>query len=343
MLQNYCTEYGMKINQSKTKFFVINSSERDREPMVVNGLRVEWCHTYTYLGSPFTSDGCVSSSIKEHANIKISHVLKFVSFVNKNNDVPFVVKRRVFEAALMSSLLYGCESWVNADLKPIVKLYNWCLKQLLGVRKNTCNDVCYAESGFPPVQDLIKVKQHKFFHKMWQERSEYTDDPLVFAINTVKDSNTGTGRLIRALITTDVIDINESMQSVIAGICESESSRRLTYKDLNPSFVVHDIYKIKHNVNEIHRLSFTRFRVSGHSLACETGRWNRRGRGRLPMNERLCECNAIQTERHVVQDCPRTQHIRNAHQFVTVEQLFSDQFSIETTCKIIHDILSVYL
>ena len=44
--------------------------------------------------------------------------------------------------------------------------------QLLGVRKNTCNDVCSAESGFPPVNDLVKHNQHKFFYRIWKERSE---------------------------------------------------------------------------------------------------------------------------------------------------------------------------
>ncbi|XP_069984678.1 uncharacterized protein [Penaeus vannamei] len=37
-----------------------------------------------------------------------------------NVDIPFYVKRRFFEAALMSSVLYGCESWVNGSLKPVV-------------------------------------------------------------------------------------------------------------------------------------------------------------------------------------------------------------------------------
>ena len=78
------------------------------------------CTSYVYLGSPFTSDGSVSSALKLHAKTKMGHVLKFISFVSKNNDIPFVVKRRVFDAALMSALLYGCESWVGADLKPMI-------------------------------------------------------------------------------------------------------------------------------------------------------------------------------------------------------------------------------
>ncbi len=88
LLQNYSTDYGMKINHLKTNFFVISGRERDREPLVVDGLSVEWCNSYLYLGSPFTSDGCVSSAAKEHAKRKMCHALKYVSFVN-NSDIPF--------------------------------------------------------------------------------------------------------------------------------------------------------------------------------------------------------------------------------------------------------------
>ncbi len=113
LLQEYCTEYGMKVNQSKTKFFVISCSERDREPIVVGDLVVKHCDTYVYLVSPLSSDGSTTSAVKVHANNKMSHVLKFVSFVMKNNGIPFAIKKRVFDAALMSSLNYGCESWIG--------------------------------------------------------------------------------------------------------------------------------------------------------------------------------------------------------------------------------------
>ena len=148
----------MIINASKTKFFVIGGSQREAEPLRVGELVISSCISYVYLGSPFASDGSISSAVKLHAKNKLCQVLKFVSFVKKNNDIPFIVKRRVFEAALMSSLLYGCESWVGADLKPIVRLYNWALKHLLGVRKSTPNDVCYAEVGHPSLPDLLNLK-----------------------------------------------------------------------------------------------------------------------------------------------------------------------------------------
>ena len=63
-------------------------------------------------------------------------------------------------------MLYGCESWVGADLRPVTKLYNWAIKELLGVRKSTPNIVCYAELGYSSLPDLVKIRQHKFFSKM---------------------------------------------------------------------------------------------------------------------------------------------------------------------------------
>lgn len=70
----------------------------------------------------------MSSVVKIHAKNKLCHVMKLASSIRKNNDVPFIVKRREFDAVLMSSLLYGCESWLCGDVKPVVKLYNWPLK-----------------------------------------------------------------------------------------------------------------------------------------------------------------------------------------------------------------------
>ena len=306
----------MKVNHTKTKFFVVNGSNVEKESLLVDDLVVEWCDKYVYLGSPFTADVSFSSSaVRAHATPNIPHVLKFVSFLKKNNDIPFFVKRRVLDAALMSALLYGCESWLTADLKPITSLYNRCLKELLGVRRSTCNEVCYIEAGYPPLQQIVMNKQHIFFRKMWLQRSNLVDDPLMFAMNLVLSSTSPTSRLIRRYVMTDV---GEEHDDITSSLRNSDSSRRKTYVELNPCLTVHSIYNTRHTINETHRMSFTRFRVSSHNLACETGRWNRRGRGRLPLHERVCVCGLVQTEAHVVEHCPNTQHLRESYQFTTV-------------------------
>ena len=144
-LNSFCNTHEMKINMVKTEFFVVNGDNDDKQPIMVNDVVVESCDCYIYLGNPFTADGSVSTAIKIHAENKMYHILKIVAFVNKNNDAPSYVKIKVFEVAFMSTLFYGCESWLGGDLKLINKLYMWCVKQLLGVRKTTCNDLCLLE------------------------------------------------------------------------------------------------------------------------------------------------------------------------------------------------------
>ena len=106
--------------------------------------------------------------------------------------------------------------------------------------------------------------------------------------------------------------------------------------------IVHDLYLKKIKVNEIDRISWTRLRLSAHSLAIEKGRWNRRGRGRLPMEERLCPCGQIQTEAHVIESCPMSLQIRQMYNITTINDLLLVREDYDKVCMIIHKLLSLY-
>ena len=99
------------------------------------------------------------------------------------------------------------------------------------------------------------TKTEKVFHKTLRERRHLVDDPGVHAVQLV-------------LATWALIQIWYSWSTV---------------------------YRNRRFTNDVQRVSFTRLRVSGHNLAIETGRWDRRGRGRLPPEERLCACGEVCT------------------------------------------------
>ena len=86
----------------------------------------------------------------------------------------------MFDAALSMSaaLLFGCESWLGADLKPVTKLYNWAIKQLL-VRTSVVprQDIPHS------LPDLLRLRQQRFFKKMESERCGQADDPLMYTID----------------------------------------------------------------------------------------------------------------------------------------------------------------
>ena len=64
---------------------------------------------------------------------------------------------------------------------PVTRLYNMCIKQLLGVRTSTCNNMRYIELGYPPLKDLVRSKQRNLYRTLWQERSLMADDPLAYS------------------------------------------------------------------------------------------------------------------------------------------------------------------
>ena len=126
------------------------------------------------------------------------------------------------------------------------------------MRITTSNELCYLELGIPPLKALDKQRQRKFFNNTWRERMEMVDDPWVHVLRLVLGSNTTTARYVSDLISVEKDDIEEALQKIRESVLESESSRKVTYKVLNPNFEVHEVYTKKMFVNDKLRVSFSR-------------------------------------------------------------------------------------
>ena len=242
----------------------------------------------------------------------------------------------------MSSILYGCESWLDGNIKPMEKIYNMCIKHLLGVIKNITTSLCLIELGCPPLKALVKQRPRKFFKKMWAEREDMLDDPFSHVMHLMRNSNTSTARYITNLIGSDMDDVSQAMNLLHQEVTNSQSSRCTYYKKINPHLSVHDIYSTKCIVNENERISWSKLRLSAHSLVIETGRWNRRGRGRLPIEERLCQCGRVQTERHVFELCNISQDLRRIFNVTSLKEIVSERSDYYQVCQAVNLILNLY-
>ena len=158
----YCREFGMSINTKKTKFFVINGHESDKVPLQVDNVQVCYLSQYLYLGAWFSDSGKMADIISLHEKSNQAVVNKFAIFCAANTQMPFKYKKLVFDAAVMSSLLYSSESWLTSNIKPIEQQYNQLVKCLLGVRKNTSTNLCLFESGIPPLSHVISKQRCTF-------------------------------------------------------------------------------------------------------------------------------------------------------------------------------------
>ena len=164
-------------------------------------------------------------------------------FFATNYDAPFRVKKRVLEAAFLSTILYGCESWLKVSLKPVTAMYMKAVRALLGVRGTTPSNLCLIESGLKPLECLVKKRQKKFFEKMITERSEMSDDPLMHAINIVKEHNKPVKMYIESVLNGENFVDSEinAMKEAITNAPPS-ATRSQTYLSLNPGLEVHPMY-----------------------------------------------------------------------------------------------------
>ena len=118
----------------------------------------------------------------------VKHAIKFYSVLNRNPDLPFPLKKRIAEACVLSSILYGTEVWFTNNFGKAETLYTKIVKALLGVRNSTCNDVCLTEAGMPSLKAMIKHKMKKYLQEKIPKLEK--DDPLFKAMELNRISNT---------------------------------------------------------------------------------------------------------------------------------------------------------
>lgn len=338
ILKEYCEESGMIINKDKTKIMIINNQNSYIDPSFKIG---DWpipiCEKYCYLGMMFTSDGKRATSIEEQAIKKEKEVNKFIIFLKSNPEFPYFIKKKVLNAALFSSLLYGCECWLTEDLNKMNVLYLKAIRMLLDVRQSVPTDLILIEAGMQPLKYLVRERQKKFFNNVIQKRIGITKDPLDFIFNLVKVQAPS---LVKHYHNNQIE--TESLEGIKTRIAHSDRSRDLAYLTLNQELRVSNIYLEHHVVPEYHRIIFTRLRLSSTYLKNETGRWKIPP---VPVNERYCQCGfSNQNEIHIIQDCVISQHIRDLNSDIDFNiSRFFNHDDPYTVCKLSYEIYQLYI
>ena len=307
LLKRSADSLGMVIHPTKSKFMCINSE--DKSPILIDSVIVSYTTHYLYLGSIISMEP-ISAQLKLHFRENTRQIMKFYTFLYKNDDAPYYVKKTVWDSAVMSSLFYSSETWLTNDLSSAESVYLATLKRLLGVRSSTNTEIALLEAGVPTPKAYIKHKQHEFLHKL-TARDGFWDSYIGKSVSMALQYKSDSGKIIKALLNAPGHNyVSASMTRLRNTVQSSPSTRHVTYKLMNPSLEVNYIYTQNASVPEFHRIAFTRLRLMSHRLRIETGRWTR---PKTPLERRLCRCNAIQSEQHVLLECPLTAHLRNPY------------------------------
>ena len=259
----------------------MTTDSTETRPFNVRGTIVHACSVYNYLGCPIAITS-VAQQLLLYVKQKAPDARKFSSFLNKNHDAPFSIKIKVWRSALNSSLMYGCETWLTRNIQTADQYYKRTLKELLGVRATTCDEVIYVEVGVPDLKGLVQKRQQSFFRKLIT-RTDFQGSHLARFLGLIRDSGSPCGRYLAYIEQLADDPVNMSNEMIKQRIRRSDTTKRKTYMHINPALTTHQIYTDQ--VPEHTRIAVTRMRTSSHRLRIETGRW-----ARVPPEMRLCVC-----------------------------------------------------
>ena len=306
-LAEYCEENNIKLQLKKCCFLVINSKNKsDKADIVIGDEVILNKKEFVYLGSIITESGNVTTDVKREIMKKENKLNQFIAFLTQNKNAPLAVKEKALDSCILSTILYNCETWGNANLSHLEKKYRKCLKYLLGVKRSTVNEFPYVELGRPTLTSMVHKRQLKFYRQCFE--NDWTMQRYI--IQKALDVNSSFIKHYVDLSTkyNNPDDITTAslaeIQNTVLRKGES-SNKHQSYLLMNPSLSRPNLYSLYIPTDKLHAVS--RLRLVSHDLAIETGR---HFGVVIPRSERLCSCGGMEDEIHFLLHCQQYSHIR---------------------------------
>ena len=253
----------------------------------------------------------------------------------------------MFDSIIMRIALYGCEVWgplskldyTRWDKHPIESLHAEFLRNILRVQRKTPTNACRAELGRFPLALNIQKRSLKFWTHL-KFSAENTIKFQAFKTQEVSPDNNPLSQLVLKLTNpsntlthqpqTNTAVSNQIKVKQIMNQCKNtylehwdnqtkSQSKLECYLRLNRNYELAEyLYTVRDTKQ---RQILTKYRLSGHSLAVEKGRYKKTW---LPRDQRICgHCTTdeVETEMHFLLHCPKYEQIRQQYFLIFAKEV----------------------
>ena len=136
----------------------------------LNGNPLELVDIFCYLGSMVDSSGGTEADVKARIG-KARTAFSQLKNIWKSSIITRKTKMRLFNAIVMSVLLYGCQTWktTNGIIKKVQTFVNRCLRIILNIRwyDRVTNEELWERAAQMPIkQQLAKRKWRWIGHTL---------------------------------------------------------------------------------------------------------------------------------------------------------------------------------
>ena len=325
ILEHYCAENHLLINTKKTKCMIFNRSGRLlRRPFYLNGVKLEMVRNYKYLGFVITPSGEISTGLKDLRDRAFKAYMRIRNDLGPSFNQDILTILKLIDSLIKPILLYASDFWGCLKLpknNPVENLHMMICKQILGVQKQTTNIGVLLELGRVP----LRIWAAKFSVKNWERiRLGIGNEILIEAYKTGVvswDSSIRTLLECNGMLNFYVDDPISEFPFIFKRIYQRLHDNFLessfgTIRENSCKLRTYSLFKTEPGLEkyliEIKNLSVrqqvSKFRLSNHRLAIETGRHNR-----TVLEERFCTfCpGKIEDEAHFLFDCSMLRYLRD--------------------------------
>ena len=134
--------------------------------ITVDGNPVKQVTQFTYLGATISSDGKLDKEISVRIG-KATGAFNQLNNVWKNQNISIKNKMRIYVAAVLTILTYGCEVWNTTQIqnRRLETFHQYCLRRILRVRwfHKVRNEVVLERASISALADMVATKRLRWF------------------------------------------------------------------------------------------------------------------------------------------------------------------------------------
>ena len=152
---------GLIINTTKTE--ILSTPSPDTPTFFISGNQLKDSENVTYLGSNLSLSGDLTNEIQRRINLVSSAFGRLSKRVFGNKNLTIHTKIVVYDAVVISTILYGCETWVpyRRHIRLLESFHIRRLQLIHGLRwwhKVTHSEI-RSRTGTPTIESMLIHRQ----------------------------------------------------------------------------------------------------------------------------------------------------------------------------------------
>ena len=156
-----CKEFGLTISLKKTN--VIGQDTPAPPVITIDNYELDVVHEFTYLGSTITDNLSLDKEIDRRIGKASTTLARLTKRVWSNPELTVKTKMAVYNACVLSTLLYGSESWTtySRQEKRLNSFHMRSLRRILGItwQEKVTNAEVLSRANLPSMYTLLRQRR----------------------------------------------------------------------------------------------------------------------------------------------------------------------------------------